>query len=143
MRSSREPCEQGPERAAAMADRVLLGIAQFGHRPATVVLVGQEYRVISETTASPRRPRHAATAFAVDHALQSGGGVDVCQRAYISKTTARRHLVDQLRQILLVAGPETGVSRRAHPRGAAEGFDLDPRVVGDRRSARRGGGGKG
>src|SRR5436305_379792 len=43
-----QPSEQQPDRAPAVADRVLLGIAELGHRAAAGVVGRQERGVVAE-----------------------------------------------------------------------------------------------
>ena len=58
--------------------------------------------------------------------------VDERQRADVAQRAAGRHLGDELREVLGVAGMVAGVTGRTHSGTATQGLGLDAGVVGDR-----------
>src|SRR4051794_13191889 len=83
---------------ATVRDRVLLGIAELGHRAAGS-LVGDEDRVVAEAPATARRGRQRARAAALEERLGPLGG-DVGDDAHVARAAARRGLAVELGQVL-------------------------------------------
>src|SRR3954447_20162039 len=108
-RSSRarlEPVVEGVSGAAAVADCVLLVGCEFRHRAAVVVVVGDEGRVVAESTVAARLGCQLTRAAALEQPLLAVVG-HVNERADVrdAAVTARcTNLVEQLLQVLLVAG---------------------------------------
>ena len=136
--SVRQPGEQRAHGASAVADRVLLGVAQLGHRAVGRAVVGQEGGVVAEAALAARLLRERARAALLEDVLLTAGGVDLGERADVRDRAAGRRLAQQLREVLAVAGVLSRVARGADPRPAAERGRLDPGVVGDRDAPGRG-----
>src|SRR5450755_272153 len=74
----REDCSGGPP---AMADRILLLVAQLGHRHALRTILGQERGVIAEPPLAARLTRHAPGTAALEELLDARERVDVGDHA--------------------------------------------------------------
>ena len=116
MRASPSQSQEGARGAAAMADRVLLLDGQLGHRAAVVAVGGHERRVVAEAAVAARLVRELTLAALGEHA-RLAARLGVRQRAHVGHAAIAvvGHLVQQLRQVLLVAGALAGVARRPHP----------------------------
>src|SRR5215207_9577415 len=130
--SVRQPGEQRTHGTASMADRVLLGVAQLGHRAIGGAVVGQERRVVAEAALAARRRRQRARAAFLEDALLATRRIDVRKRTYICDRTAGWRFPQQLREVLLVGRMLAGVARGADPGTPVERGRLDARVVRDR-----------
>src|SRR5918995_5473830 len=135
---------QGPRCAAAVANRVLLGRGELGHRPGVLRarVLRNEGRVIPEAAGPPRLRREGPLATSFEEALlavlaDERDRADVGDPAVVDPG----HFVEQLAQVLLVARALAGEAGGAHPGAAAEAVGLDAGVIGDRgapgRRARR------
>ena len=136
-----QPQHQRARGAAAVADRVLLLRGQLGHGPlVTGVVVRHEGGVVAEAALAARLVRQPPLAAPV-HDLLAPARLHVGQRAHVrhAAVAVRRHLAEQLRQVLLIAGALPRVAGRPYPRRAAEGRRLDAGVVRHRGAARGGG----
>src|ERR1700733_416148 len=131
-----EPLKQRPCGASAVADRVLLLVAQLRHRQALGPVLGQERRVIAKATLPARLGRELARAAPVEQPLIAARRVHVSDRADVFQPAARRRLAQQLRQVLLVRGLLARVARRAHARRPAKRRRRDARIVGDAHAPR-------
>src|SRR3954470_24354770 len=147
------PCPSLPEllgelarRTPAMADDVLFGGVELGHRAVVVRarVNGDERGVVAEAAGAARRLGERALAAALHELLVAafidvGEGADVRDRAVL----LARQLAEQQVEVLLVAGIRPGEPRRARAGPPLERPRGDSRVVGDRRHAGRGVGGAG
>ena len=128
--------QQRAEGAAAMRQRVLLGVGHLGER-APVALVGHEHRVVAEAAiaalggrdrALDRRPRRAARA---RRASPPSPTVTNCA----VRSARVTQLAQQLSAVVGVRRVLAGEARRVHARRAAERVDVQAGVVGDGRQA--------
>src|SRR5436305_1868969 len=124
----------------AVADRMLLGRGELGHRPPVVRtgVVGNEGRVVAEPAAAPRITRQLSLAAPFEQSLRAvpvreRDDADVGHPAIVLAAD----LVEQLREVLLVARALARVAGGAHARTAAEPVRLDAGVVRDRHAASR------
>src|SRR5215211_4363066 len=120
----REPPETFQERARgspAMADRVLLGGRELGHRPPVLIVVGHESGVVAEAALPSGLVRQGSLAAALDDLL-GAARLYVGEYAHIgdAPVAVGRHLAQQLRQVLLVRCAVARVAGRPHARRAAE-----------------------
>ena len=123
---------QRARRPPAMADLVLLLRAQLGHRAALRAVVGEEGRVVAESPVAARLEGERPLTATVDQLLPPTR-LHVRERADVSHppVAVRRHLGEQLGQVLLVTGALAGEAGRPHARCAAQGRGLDAGIVGD------------
>ena len=114
-----------PRGAAAVADRVLLGRAQLGHRALVVGagVVGDEGRVVAEAAARRARSLDQPALAARLEDVLGAVRVDQGQRADVGGAAVAAgggDLAQQLVQVLLVAGALAAVAGRVDPGRAAE-----------------------
>ena len=131
----RQPCQELAGGAAAVADRVLLGGRQLGHRAPVRVVDRDERRVVAEAARPARRRRQRARAAPLERLLLAARRVDERDRADVLELArpSGTRSASSLREVVRVGRVLAGPARRAHARLAAERRHLDPRVVGDRR----------
>src|SRR5829696_1036955 len=101
--SARSPERTGsrpPRREPAVGDRVLLVVAELGHRAA--LAVGHEHRVVAKAARAGALGGHRAGAAAVEQRLLAAGR-DVGDHAHVLEPAAGRRLAAQLREVLAVA----------------------------------------
>src|SRR5260370_38097680 len=96
-----EPREERAHGVAAVADRVLLLVAELGHRQPLRPVVGKEHGVIAETPITSRRGRESPRAAAFEDTLGALDGVDVCDHAHVLERTADGRLRCELLEVLL------------------------------------------
>src|SRR5260370_35261396 len=102
MRSGAEPCRELADRTAPMADRVLLALAELGHRPVAVAVRGDERGVVAEPPLAAGLRGQRSPALAEENLLHLARRVDIGERAHVPKPIARRHLLDQLPAVVLI-----------------------------------------
>src|ERR687897_621475 len=104
---------EGPRCSPAMADRVLLGRGELGHRPGALRAraLRNKRRFIPEAAAPPRLRREGPLAAAFEEALLAVLG-DERDRAYVGDPSVvdPGQLAEQLAQVLLVARALAGVA---------------------------------
>src|SRR3954447_20494003 len=129
---------------AAVADRMLLGGRQLGHRPLVVRpgVVRDEGRVVAEPSGAAGLAGQRPLAATLEHRFRAilideRDRADVCPPPVVLLP----HLTQELLQVLLVARLLAGIPRRAHPGSAAQPVGLDAGVVGGGPPSRRGVGG--
>ena len=124
--------------AAAVADGVLLGRRELGHRAPVVAVVGDEDRVVAEAA---RRRGAAAASVPVQRPSKtrsSRSRSTSAMRADVGQRAARRaRSASSLARFSASVASLAGEARRAHAGRAAERGGLDARVVGERRRAGR------
>ena len=127
--------------AAAVADLVLLCLAQLRHRPLVfgAGVVGDEDRVVAEAAAAAPLAEEATGADRFEDLL-GAFGVDQGEHADVAGAALAARGVDlaqQLVEVGFVVGALPRVARRVDPRRATEVVGLDPGVVGEDRGAGR------
>src|SRR5829696_6229632 len=108
-----QPREQRAYSVSTMADRVLLGVGELGHRAggwAPGLVVREEGRVVAEPSLAARVGRERALAAALEDLLDALGGVDVSQCADIREPATGRRLTQQFGEVVAVARVRAGVA---------------------------------
>ena len=127
-----------PGGAAAVGDRVLLGVGELGHRAAVGHVVGHEHRVVAEAAARRAALGDSAPS---QRALEQVLGAVGRRRGRSRRRSAARDAGGRLaraawRGSRASVACSPGVARGAHAGRAAERLGLDAGVVGDRRRGR-------
>ena len=136
-----EPLEQRARRAAAVRDRVLLGVVELGHR-AAVAVVGHEQRVVAEAAA--RRAALGAPPRRSQRALEQVLGAVGRRRGRSRRRSAAPcPAAPRARSLARFSASVAVLARRsarsARPGAPPSAVGLDAGVVGDRGARRSAG----
>jgi hypothetical protein len=105
------------------------------------VLIRMEGGVIAKAALAPRPVGKTTGPTALEDALDTTHGIDVCQRADVGERTASGRLGKELGEVLLIGGVNARIASGIHPGSAAKCLSLDARVIRDA-DATGGGGGR-
>src|SRR5688572_3964801 len=135
-RQERGQPSQGP---SAVADEGLLRRGELSEDPARLLearLAEEEQRIVPETAGPPRGVEDAPARLALERERQAAVGPRQGQRADEARAPPLgrdcAQALQEQRVVRLVVPVAPGEARRAHPGLAAQGLDLESRVVGQR-----------